>query len=66
MTTTDEKVPNLIKFINRQTNLNYDYPVPDVIVEPVQAGNSEFLAWVKKSVTGEENPDALDPEEGTA
>jgi len=48
MTTSDEKVPDLIDYINTKNNIKYDYPVPDVIVEPISDGNPEFLAWVKK------------------
>ena len=48
LTTSDGRVPELVDFLNTGTNLNYDYPVPDVIVEPVQEGNMEFISWVQK------------------
>jgi len=48
MTTTDEKVADLIDYINQNNPTSYDYPVPNAIALPVEHGNDKWIAWVKK------------------
>ena len=62
LTTSDARVPELINFINTHNNNKYDYPVPDVIVEPVQDGNEEFLAWVGRATKEGSGFDYDEPE----
>ena len=35
LTTTDERVPELIDFVNNNNPSEYDYPMPDIVVEPI-------------------------------
>lgn len=53
MTTTNDKIPALIDFINQNNPTSYDYPVADVSVLPVNQGNPAYIEWVKKE-TGSE------------
>jgi len=53
MTTSNDKIPALIDFINQNNPTNYDYPVPDVAVVPVNQGNPAYIDWVKKEVGSE-------------
>ena len=53
MVTTDDKVADLITFINTNSPSNKEYPRPDVYVTAVEGGNPEYLDWVKKHVSAE-------------
>ena len=35
LTTSDERVPQLIDFVNNNNPNDYDYPISDVVVEPI-------------------------------
>ena len=49
LTTSDDRVPELVNYINKRIPWTYDYPpAPDITVEPIQAGNDAFIGWVKK------------------
>ena len=48
LTTTGDKVAELIDYINKNNPTTYDYPVPDVVAIPVETGNSKYISWVKK------------------
>ena len=48
LTTADDRVPELVDFVNQNSPSLYDYPVPDVITEPVQSGDEDYIKWVKK------------------
>ena len=50
MATDTEKVTKLIDYTNHHPPTPYDYPVPDILVLPVKAGNQDYLKWIKKSV----------------
>ena len=50
MTTDTAKVDKLIDYANHHPPSPYDYPVPDMLVLPVKAGNKDYLKWVKNSV----------------
>lgn len=60
MVTTGDRVAKLIDYINEHNPTEYDYPVPDTIVVPVEKGNKKYIAWVKKTL--EENKDGLHEE----
>ena len=47
MTTSDDRVAELIDFINENNPTNYDYPVADIQVEPISAANKSYIEWVK-------------------
>ena len=49
LTTQDSLVTKVVDYINKHSDNSYDYPVPDVIVEPVTAANPTWAAFVKKS-----------------
>ena len=53
MISTEDKVGDLIDTINKNTEGNMDYPVPDVTVMPVTNANENYIAWVKKHVSAE-------------
>ena len=50
MTTDTDKVTKLIDYTNHHPPTPYDYPVADILVLPVKAGNKDYLKWVRKSV----------------
>lgn len=37
----------MVDFINKNTPDTYDYPVTDVVVEPIAEGDAKFVQWVK-------------------
>ena len=47
MTTDTDKVTKLIDYTNHHPPSPYDYPVPDILVQPVKGGNKDYLKWVK-------------------
>lgn len=49
LTTRDALVTKVIDYINQHNQNSYDYPVPDVTVEPVTQANPQWVAFVKKS-----------------
>lgn len=48
--TDTDKVTKLIDYTNHHPPTPYDYPVPDMQIMPVKAGNKDYLKWIKKSV----------------
>ena len=52
LTTTGDKVAELIDYINKNNPTNYDYPVPDTVAIPVETGNAKYISWVKAQVGG--------------
>lgn len=63
LTTTTDKVAELIDYVNENDPTIYDYPVADTIAIPVTTGNTKYLDWVKKSIAKnagglKEDPDA--------
>ena len=50
LTTTVDKVADLIDYINQNPPTLYDYPVPDTIAIPVETGNPKWLSWVQKTI----------------
>jgi len=46
--TQNEKVKELIDYINNNNPTEYDYPVPNATVLPIEDGNKLFLKWVKE------------------
>lgn len=60
LTTTEDRVAKLIDYINTNNPTEYDYPVPDTVVLPVETGNTKFLSWVKKTL--EDNKEGLHEE----
>lgn len=51
LTTTVDKVADLIDYINQNPPTLYDYPVPDTIAIPVETGNPKWLSWVQKTIS---------------
>ena len=49
LTTQDSLVTKVVDYINRHNQNSYDYPVPDVIVEPVVKANPSWLSYVKSN-----------------
>lgn len=49
MTVPDERVTNLIEYINLNNPTHYDYPVGDITVVPVTTGNAAYIKWAKES-----------------
>ena len=47
MTVPDDRVANLINYINLNNPTQYDYPVPDVTVVPCTTGNAAYINWAK-------------------
>ena len=43
MTTTDKRLASVINFINKHGPTDYDYPVADIMVEPVTVGDKEYI-----------------------
>ena len=48
MYTTNEKVPELINFINTNSPDKYDYPVHNPMVEPITVADKKFIGWIKE------------------
>lgn len=46
-TTSDDRVEDLINYVNSNSPNQYDYPVHDITVEPVSTGNAEYIKWIK-------------------
>uniref|UniRef100_A0A7S3FVP8 Uncharacterized protein n=1 Tax=Strombidium rassoulzadegani TaxID=1082188 RepID=A0A7S3FVP8_9SPIT len=47
LTTSDDRVKELVNYINANDPTTYDYPVTDVQVEPIQQANKQYIEWVK-------------------
>lgn len=47
LVTTDDKIAELIEYINHENPNEYDYPVPDLTFTPIAQGNSEYVSWVQ-------------------
>jgi len=45
--TSDDRVEKLIDYLNSNSPDQYDYPVHDIIVEPISTGNAEYIKWIK-------------------
>ena len=48
MVTTDKRLKSVINFINKNGPVDYDYPVADIMVEPVTKSDSKYTKWVKQ------------------
>lgn len=46
--TTNNKVADLIDYVNNNNPTSYDYPVPDTVALPVKTGNPKYLSWAQK------------------
>lgn len=57
-------VTKVVDYINQHNENSYDYPVPDVIVEPVQQANPTWVSFVKKSTGKKAGFKYDDPEDG--
>ena len=53
MTTGENRVEELIDYINNENPTHYDYPVPNTTVLPVSIANEGYVAWVKKQTSTE-------------
>ena len=49
MTVPDNRVANLINFVNLNNPTPYDYPVPNVTVVPCTTANPAYAKWAKES-----------------
>ena len=47
MVTTDKRLSSVIDFINKHGPTDYDYPVADIMVEPVTKSDTKYTKWVK-------------------
>ena len=46
--TTEQRIPALIEKVNAQ----HSYECPCVLSIPVESGNPEFIAWIRKEAAG--------------
>jgi len=46
LVTTDDKIAELIEYINHENPDDYDYPVPDLMFTPIARGNDKYVSWV--------------------
>ena len=67
LTTSDDRIKELVDFTNQNSPVLYDYPVQDIITEPVNTGDDDYINWVKKQ-TGKDqsfkytdDSDAVEP-----
>jgi uncharacterized protein involved in tolerance to divalent cations len=50
MTTTHEKVAELVDYANKHPPVNYDYPVPDLTVLAIKDGSRAYVEWALSAV----------------
>jgi len=47
--TNNEKLKELVDYVNNNNPTDYDYPVPNVTILPVSDGNQAYITWVKEN-----------------
>lgn len=50
LTTTSEKTGNLLDWINKHPEWQYDYPVPDLTALAVKDGSRPYVEWALSAV----------------
>ena len=48
MYTQQNRIAELINTVNTHAPNKYDYPVQDIMVEPINKANESYIKWVKE------------------